>query len=462
MDVRIGVAEVRVDGVRIHHLFLKDRLSARSLTLDQPQVRIHLPRRAARKLQPDAGRKGESTGLSTRLQQALPAVSVATIRVQNGRLETRRGATTRGSHRVEDLSLTFQGVRIDSAAAAALDRILFADSVALSVAQYEHLSADSLYRFAAGPVRVRSPGRAAIERVTLEPTVPDEVLFRRLRFREDRVRVEVEGVVAYGLDLRQLVERGALVAERIGAGPFRVDVFSNKHIPADPAPDPRSMPPQRLRDAGMLVRVDSVSLQGGAIRYSELAREGIRPGHITFDAIEAVVTNITNDETLPPESAVARIEARTRLWGAVPLHTAFQVPIRSRDFDLNFRGNIGRMDATVMNQMFLPVDGIRIESGAVDSIWFDVDVRDGSASGALVALYSELEVEKVDRDSEGGGLIAWLQSLFVDATLESRNPPEEEAPPRAGTVQHTRQPPDSFFKFLWESVRSGLLSVVGA
>lgn len=146
----------------------------------------------------------------------------------------------------------------------------------------------------------------------------------------------------------------------------------------------------------------------------------------------------------------------------MPLHTAFQVPIRSRDFDLNFRGNIGRMDATVMNQMFLPVDGIRIESGAVDSIWFDVDVRDGSASGALVALYSELEVEKVDRDSEGGGLIAWLQSLFVDATLESRNPPEEEAPPRAGTVQHTRQPPDSFFKFLWESVRSGLLSVVGA
>lgn len=129
------------------------------------------------------------------------------------------------------------------------------------------------------------------------------------------------------------------------------------------------------------------------------------------------------------------------------MHVTFRVPIRSRDFDLRFRGSVGGLDATVMNRMFLPVDGIQIDC-AVDSIWFDVDVRAGSASGALVALYSGLKVEKVGRDGEGG-LIDCLQSLFADVTLESRNPPEEGASPRVGTVQHTRQPPDSFFKFLW-------------
>lgn len=124
------------------------------------------------------------------------------------------------------------------------------------------------------------------------------------------------------------------------------------------------------------------------------------------------------------------------------------------------QGGLGTMDARTLNETFVNLGGVRIESGQVDSLWFDATVERGTATGSVHGIYRNLEVEILNKRTGKRGLGNRLKTIVTGMALRSSNLPAE-GELDTGRIQHTHEADESFFKFLWYALRSGIYSLVG-
>ncbi len=98
----------------------------------------------------------------------------------------------------------------------------------------------------------------------------------------------------------------------------------------------------------------------------------------------------------------------------------------------------------------------------MDSMSFDFKVRDDVASGTMQVLYRNLDIEILDKVSLNRGVLARFQTFLADKTkLNHSNPSDDHTPARVAAIRLERAPETALIKFLWESLREGLLSTLG-
>jgi hypothetical protein len=301
-----------------------------------------------------------------------------------------------------------------------------------------------------------------IDALRLLPLPDEEGFLRRLTHRKDRFQVVAGAVRARGVDVGRAMRGAGLLARRIDVGSFALAVHTDRRLPRRPGRARPAMPPALLRDAGVPVEVDTVRMTNGRVEYSERTADASRPGRVSFEEIDATFLHVANDTTGEESSGTALVRTTSRLYGAGRLRADFRFRVLSPDLDFSLAGELGEMDLRSLNDMFVPVAGIRLSSGRLERLAFDARVRDGRAAGSVRGRYRDLDVEKVDPASGRQSLPDVVASLVMDAEIRASNPPSDDGEARTGTIEHLRAPADPFFHFLWASLRSGLLSLVGA
>jgi hypothetical protein len=121
------------------------------------------------------------------------------------------------------------------------------------------------------------------------------------------------------------------------------------------------------------------------------------------------------------------------------------------------------MNAEPMNELLENLNGIKITSGVVDSTRFDFKVDgDDIARGTVELLYHNLDVQLEDKVTLDQKLVARLKSFINDkAKMHGENPPNENGPATVATVTRQRTPQTPLIKFLWETLREGILTTLG-
>jgi hypothetical protein len=210
------------------------------------------------------------------------------------------------------------------------------------------------------------------------------------------------------------------------------------------------------------IRIGVILVTNADIGYSETARDGKRPGTIRFTDLWASAYNVTNDSTRMTASTPCTIDVRARIAGAGRLDATFGYDLLSPRLRMSCRGTVARMGTEPLNDLLVNLEGIRITSGVVDSMWFDFRVSEDVASGMMQMLYSDLDIEMLDKVTLDRGLGARLQTFFTDKTsLTHANPVDNETPAKIATIRRERAPETPLFKFLWETLREGVLSTLG-
>jgi hypothetical protein len=139
------------------------------------------------------------------------------------------------------------------------------------------------------------------------------------------------------------------------------------------------------------------------------------------------------------------------------------IPISPRDFSLHYSGSLAPMDLTRLNGLLENAEHLCIKSGAAQAATFDIDVHDGHAHGNVRAIYRDLKIAVLDKTTgKEAGLDNRISSLLVNV-FKVRNDKGSDAlgGSRDGKVSYTRAPQDTFLKFLWFALRSGVLDAIG-
>jgi hypothetical protein len=306
----------------------------------------------------------------------------------------------------------------------------------------------------------RSDSTLTVEDVRLAPTISDTTFMQTHEYRVNRFRTRARKVAVSGFEREVFIQSGALAAATVEIDGLDLDVSRDNHLPLDPDDPPPPMPQDATERLDRDLRIDTVRLRDSRIRYTKRPEEVPRTGSISFENLWATLYDVSTAPKQGPTSTSMVVEARTRVNGAGRLRTTLRIPLHAPDLALSFEGRLGALNARALNETFVPLGGVRIESGQVDSLWFQADVERGVATGTVHGVYQNLEVETLDKATGDRGVGHRLKTVATGLALRSSNVPED-GPLDTGRIEHQRATEDSFFKFLWHALRSGIYSLVG-
>ena len=353
------------------------------------------------------------------------------------------------------VGLVVTGVLLAAALVArwALHRYTDERRVARQIAAALALPSDTLVRIAS--TRFSVFGRSFTAR-DLRITIDSVAGGRRIRYAlgVDTVRLD-------GIDLRAWL-RGAVLVSTVTADGLSLDVrLDRRHGGGRPGGEVRLLHSvlQRLPQP---VRLDTVRVRGGAVRYEETAADGVRPGVLVLDRIAATAVNLTNDRHRMTDSTRAVIDVRMRIAEAGTVTARLAYDLMAPELTIAYLGSVGRMPMAAFNPILVDLAGIRVTDGTLDTAWVAVDVLDNVARGRLTVRYHDLALEILDKATHERGLGDHVRTFIgANFVLQEANPAEPDGALREGALVRRRSPEVPLVRFIWETLREGIKETVG-
>jgi hypothetical protein len=120
------------------------------------------------------------------------------------------------------------------------------------------------------------------------------------------------------------------------------------------------------------------------------------------------------------------------------------------------------MDLTRLDAFLDIAEHIRIKSGNDQEASFEIEVTGGHARGRVRAIYRDLEMAVLNKQSgtEKGLDNRVTSFLMNELKFRNSNAPDASGSMKEGVVKYTRRPGDEFQQFAWFALRTGVLDVI--
>jgi len=299
-----------------------------------------------------------------------------------------------------------------------------------------------------------------IDSIKYYSLIDDELFFSKSEFRQTRFLFYIPQVQIMGLDCLALLQGISYTAKNVKIHNMTADILVSMDKPYDKnSPNPQ-MPNEVLSSIKELVKVDSLKIINGKLKYCERFALNRNPGKILINKVYVSVSGISNQRT-PPETAIINGEGLFMNAGKMKLFMA--IPLASKDFSLRYSGSFGVMDVTELNSFLEPSENHRVKSGLLKSAAFNINVVAGRANGNLRLEYQDLTLAIINKETGSEkGIINRISSLFSKIfVIRGTNMPDDKGAMKIGETKYTRSPNDYFFQFIWFALRNGVADIVG-
>jgi hypothetical protein len=347
-------------------------------------------------------------------------------------------------------------------------RLLWGTAALADVLAHASLEATNLdvefpqahYGIRCARLRASVPGSELIaEGTEFQPLVGDEELFAVDEFRTTRFHVVVPECRVLGLAYGELLQGKSYRAKAVHFSRPAFDALVNRDKPVEPFVKRPLMVHEALAAIRQPLQVGSLSITNGRLTYCERVRAGAAPGVLTFGAVSMSVEGIANRGEA---SAAIQLQAQGDFMNAGVLKVQMTIPITPPDFSLHYSGSLSAMDLTRLDAFLDIAEHTRIKSGSAQEAAFEIDVTAGQARGHVRAIYRDLEIALLGKQSGNEkGLGNRVASILANVLkIRNSNTPNGSGSMKEGKVNYTRRPEDTFLQFAWFALRSGVLDVI--
>ena len=309
-------------------------------------------------------------------------------------------------------------------------------------------------------LRASVPGSELIaEGTELRTLAGDEEFFAAHDFRTVRFHVVVPECRVLGLAYGELLQGKSYRARSVHFSGPSFDALVNRDKPPKPFVKSPLMVHEALAAIRQPLQVDSLSITNGHFEYCERLAVGADPAVLTFGAVSLFVEGIANrGET----TAAIQLRGQGDLMNAGTMKVLMTISIQPPDFLLHYSGSLSAMDLTRLDAFLDIAEHIRIKSGSAQEASFEIDVIDGQARGRVRAIYRDLDMAVLDKQSgtEKGFDNRVASFLMNELKFRNSNAPDASGSMKEGKVNYTRRPNDEFQQFAWFALRTGVLDVI--
>ncbi|MBX9852234.1 MAG: DUF748 domain-containing protein [Cytophagaceae bacterium] len=257
-----------------------------------------------------------------------------------------------------------------------------------------------------------------------------------------------------GIDYHRLLYADGIGIQSIDVSGMNLEITNDERLKQSVSRG--VMPHEMMKAIPTYLRIDRVNFNNAYIKYINYAPDVKEPGILTFEKANLTISNITNDPKLMSVKNPARIKGKMLVMGKGLLKLDIKVPLLTKDFNCNYKGSLGPIEATNFNS-FLEYGGMRLESGSIEAQSFEVNVVNGKADGNMVLLYHNLNAKIVNKKT---GKVKKFFSKIANFVLKNDNKQEENKGPVNATIDYARKPQDGFLSYVWSSISDGIMKTV--
>ena len=209
--------------------------------------------------------------------------------------------------------------------------------------------------------------------------------------------------------------------------------------------------------------LDTVQLSRVHITYKGYGKKSHRQGVVSFNNTNGYIYNITNNAVNLKRNHITHVTLNSSLMDSAPMQVDFDFNLTDSARSYAYKGNIGPMDMGKLNKAVMPFALVKLTSGELDQLSFDIKANRRVSKGKVTLLYHDLKIHVLRMDTvEDMYRHRGMASLFANALIVKRNNPDKPGGiPRSFNVTYVREPDTAFFKTIWKTLAKGIKASAG-
>jgi hypothetical protein len=308
-----------------------------------------------------------------------------------------------------------------------------------------------------------SPSRRSMAAGTVElmPRLSKAAFYRAVKYDKDRMHFIYRNVTMRNIDIDRIVQRQQFHIGSSVVGSFWGEVMNNYNwAKRKPPLRPDAYPHQKLQKLAFDITIDTMNMHNSFFRYVIAARKSEESSALFMTNTESQMYNITNNSAVKKRKPYAIVQTQTRMMGAGYLSTTYKFNLVSDKGAFSVTSRMGPMNARAMNPLAKPLALIEVKEGKMDKMYMHIDADINQAKGHLDLYYTGMKINMLKRDDKADTLKKRGFLSFMANTFTPNDNPRKNGKFRAGPINVTRGPRDSFFGLLWRCTLDGMSSAM--
>ncbi|WP_316812778.1 hypothetical protein [Pedobacter heparinus] len=364
---------------------------------------------------------------------------------------------------VANLNVTLKDWLIDPTSADDKSRLYLLKDVVINLNNYRFATPDSLYDLNLNQLDFSaSSGKLNIKSFNLTPRYEEMKFADTAGYAKDRYNIQMSNINLSGINLPLYILKQELFAKEMNIANGTLSVSSNNAFPKKVEEKTGQYPHQLLQKLNAQLHIEKLNLTNVDISYAEFNPNSGQKGIITFEQTSGSVSNVTNVEKAKAKNPLMVAGLTSNMMGAGKLDVNFKFNLAAKDGSFSYSGSLGKMDGKVLNRITKPLGMVRVNSGDIRKLEFNIEANDELAKGQVNFAYNDLSVALLKRVKGEDRLVKkGLMSFLANALIINSDNPNAAGVFITAPVNRKRVKTASFFNFIWKTLFEGVKYSVG-
>ena len=364
---------------------------------------------------------------------------------------------------LNSLNVSLSDIAVDLASGEPFDpKTLLEEDFEVAWTDYELLLKDSLNRLRVGGFRV-SNKEIVISDLSLTPRVGKFEYSRQVGYQTDVAHIHIPEIRIFEPDFGLMLSDKTVVAKSLKIVDVEASVYRDKRFPARQNVF-RPMPQKLLKDAGFVLRLDTLQVQNGRVHYEEFPEKGMLPGRLEFSELSTAIFPFFMGKEEGQDFPIAEsfLIANATLNGEAVLnmqgHLFYHEP-----FPMRINAQLGDFHIGILNSIIKPNAHARVRDGKILKADWSFEADDDEAFGRMAFLYEDLNLELVEERTleRGRGKKSILTFVLNTFAVRSNNPRGYQRKPINASIYQERNKEKFIFNYWWKTTLSGIKGSLG-
>jgi len=455
---QVKLEKLQLRRISILTIYFKRKIEMNDIILEHPSINM-IYHKVFKKPTPVKERRS----LYDRISKTLKSVHINGVKIEDADFDYISGATGRVLNSVKHLNVHVKDILIDAHSRADTTRFYYTKDISFEMTGYHSLSKNKMYTMKVDTITGSAAGKNIhIRGLKMIPMYPEIQFSKMLKTQKDRYNLAFDRIDFNGVNFYRLNIRGILHAKSLRIKNGDAKVFMNREMPPGHGDKSGNFPHMALRRLPIETTIDTLKLRGVNIAYTEYNPISQEKGTVHIERLNGNVFNVTNDSASLSRNRYAVAELNAYMIRAAQLTIRINFDLLAKNAAFTFKGNIGKMDMVKLNPLAKSLGLVKVESGQIQKIDFDVRANAKGSRGTMHMYYNNLKIELLKEGEDGQpakkkGLLSFLANTLV---VKDENPAKGK-PVRTADIVFERPPGASFFNLLWKSVFIGMRETVG-
>ncbi|HZX59253.1 MAG TPA: hypothetical protein VFE54_11025 [Mucilaginibacter sp.] len=361
---------------------------------------------------------------------------------------------------LKEMNLSATDLLIDSNTQTDKSRLLYCKDIEAELNNYSGRSANGLYNYKLKSLRLSTQtSRLNIEGLDVSPVKP-EVFFDKTY--HDRFKIHLDSLQLDHFDFLSYHKYRIVHGSYLKLGSGDVSILSN------PRQSPvtnriKSFPHFALQLLSADLTIDSINAHHIDITYTEFNKKSNKTGTVIFKNSAGHIENVTTNKDSLQKNNICTAKISSYFMNSGKLDVLFSFNLTDKNASYTYKGSLGPMDLRLANPACMPLGLVKLNTGKLKQMDFDIKANGKTARGNVGVLYNDLKVTVLKADTVNDRLKHMtIASLFANVmVLKHDNPDDGGEKPRIAYVNYFRPDSVSFFGSIWKTLLAGIKPSVG-